>query len=90
MGRKDLGDSVSRGWPGRWGRGLGAGVPGPGDAESRGAGEAQRGSGDALVIVCVRGAGAGRIRGEVGLRRNCELGSPGCESWSYGVRERNP
>jgi len=69
-----------------WARGR----RGPGDVESRGAGEVQRGSGHALVIVCVRVAGARRIRGEAGLRHNCELGSPGCESWSYGARERNP
>src|SRR5689334_22463419 len=34
-------------------------------------------------------AGARRIRGEVGLRHNCELGSPGCESWSYGARAQS-
>ena len=58
--------------------------------ESRGAAEVQRGfwgcSGDRLREGC----GRGEDQGEVGLRRNCELGSAGCESWSYGARERNP
>jgi hypothetical protein len=35
------------------------------------------GSGDALMVVCVRGCGRREDQGEVGLRRNCELGSPG-------------
>ena len=69
-----------------WARGR----RGPGDVERRGAGRFSGGSGDALVIVCVRGCGRGEDQGEVGLRRNCELGSAGCESWSYGARERNP
>ena len=56
-----------------WARGR----RGPGTWRAGALGRFSGGSGDALVIVCVRVAGAGRIRGEVGLRRNCELGSPG-------------
>jgi hypothetical protein len=70
--------------------GWARGAPGVRDVESGALGRFSVGSVDALVIVCVRGCGRGEDQGEVGLRRNCELGSPGCESWSYGARERNP
>jgi hypothetical protein len=67
-GRKDLGNSVSRGG----GRGAGVagwvrGAEGPGTWRGGALGRFSGGSGDALVIVCVRGCGRrGRIRGEVG------------------------
>ena len=49
---------------------------GPGDVERRGGGEVQRGFwGCSGVCLCDGVAGAGQIRGEVGLRRNCELDS---------------
>jgi hypothetical protein len=79
---------------GGWFRVDGEGRKDLGDSVSLGSagalGRFSEGSGAALVIVCVRVGGAGRIRGEVGLRRNCELGSRRYESWSYGPRERNP
>ena len=51
------------------------GAEGPGAWRAGALGRFSVGSGDALVIVCVRGCGRGEDQGEVGLRRNCELGS---------------